>query len=112
MRMGVGERLADLRSDLERGHVVDRTFPKRLAQRSPGHVFVGDVDVARVACERVRALAARLTEPRGGGGLSLGSGGRLPLAGDDLWLILDAGWRVLCEPDQALGAFSCRRTVA
>jgi hypothetical protein len=49
-----------------------------------------------------------MTEPRGGGGLSLGPGGRLPLAGDDLERHLDAGRLVAGEPDRAVAAASER----
>ena len=65
MRVSVRERLADLRGDLERDYVVDRSFPQRLPQRPAGYVLVGDVDVPGVARERVGALAARMTEARG-----------------------------------------------
>ena len=60
--------------------------PARSASRNvrPGHVLVRDVDVARVARERVGAQAARVAEPRRRRGLALGARGRLALAGDDL----------------------------
>ena len=60
----VRERLEHLRRDLDGGAVVDLAGGERLAHRLPGHVLVGDVDVGRVARERVDPLAARVAERR------------------------------------------------
>ena len=102
--MGVRERLADLRGDLEGGRVVDRAFPKRLPQRSTRHVLVGDVDVAGVPRKGVCPLAAWMAEARSRRGLSLGAGGRFPLPRHDLERHLDAGRLVAGEPNRAVAA--------
>ena len=49
--VGVGERVADLRRDLDRRTVVELSGSHRLAQRAPRNVLVGDVDVRRVVGE-------------------------------------------------------------
>src|SRR5262245_7678099 len=106
--MRVGERLTDLRADLERGLVVDHAFAERLPQCAPGHVFIGDVDVTRVTRERIGALAARVAKAGGRGGLPFGPRGGLPLAGDDLERNLDAGGLVTGEPNRAVASASER----
>src|SRR5262249_17326146 len=90
-RVRVGERLADLRGRLERDGVVDVAVTQGLPQRAAWDVLVRDVDMARVACERVRALAARMPQPRSRRSLPLGPRGGLALARDDLERHLDAG---------------------
>ena len=72
MRVGVGEHLADLGRGFERRRVVDGTFAECLPEGPAGYVLVGDVDVARVACEGVCALAARMAEAGRGSRLALG----------------------------------------
>ena len=108
MRVSVRERLADLRGDLERNCVVDRSFPQGLPQRPAGYVLVGDVDVPGVARERVGALAARMTEPRGRRSLSLRPRSRLSLSRDDLERDLGSGRLVAGEPNRA-GAAATER---
>ena len=78
--VGVREPVADLRAGLDRRGVVQLSGAERLAERAARHELVGDVDVARVAAEGVRAQTARVPQPRGGRGLALGARGRLALA--------------------------------
>src|SRR5581483_8394864 len=98
-RVRVRERLEELRGDLDRVPVVELAGAQRLAERPPRHVLVGDVDVARVASERVDALAARMPERRGGPRLALGAGGRLPLPSHHLQRDVEPGALVPREPD-------------
>jgi hypothetical protein len=71
--MGVRERVEHLRSGFDGSAVVELARRERLAERAAGDVLVGDVDMPRVARERVDALAARMAERGGGAGLTLGA---------------------------------------
>ena len=74
---------------------------KRLAEGPARHVLVGDVDVLRVAAEPVGALAGRMAQARGGLGLPLGSGRRLPLPRHDLEGHVEPVLLVAGKPDRA-----------
>src|SRR5436190_19772495 len=102
--MGVRERLANLRRNLEGRRVVDFALAQCLSQRPAGDVFVSDVDVAGVARERIGALAPRVTKTGCCGGLALGPRSCLALARDDLERDLGSGRLVPGEPDRARAA--------
>ena len=104
LRVRVRERLEHLRGGLDRRPVVQHAAAKRLAQRAPGNVRVGDVDVALVAGERQRAQAARMPEPGGGVDLTLGARAGLALARDDLQRDVAAFVLVAGQPDRAPAA--------
>ena len=76
--MRVREAVADLSARFDRGGVGQLPGAHRLAERPARDELVGDVDVARVARERVRAEAARVPQPRRRRGLALGPRRRLP----------------------------------
>ncbi len=99
--VGVGERVADLRGDLDRRAVVELARAHRLAQRPARDVLVGDVDVRRVVCQRPDALAAWMAQRRRGSRFALGPMPRLALAGDDLQCDVEAGPLVPRQPDMA-----------
>jgi len=113
-RVRVRETFQHLRGCLDRSRVVQLAGPERLAQRLSGHVLVGDVDVARVALEAVRAQAALVPKPRCGQGLPFGPCGSLALARDDLQRDVEPVSLVSGEPDRAGAAAPERpqRTVA
>ncbi len=104
----VRERLEHLRGDLDRAAVVELAGRERLAQRLARDVLVGDVDVARVARERVDPLAARMAQRGRGPRLALGARGGLSLARDDLQRDVEAGLLVARKPDVAHSARSER----
>ena len=97
----VRERLEHLRGDLDRAAVAELARGERLAQRAAGDVLVGDVDVARIARERVDPLAARMAERRRGLRLALGARGGLALARDHLQRDVEAALLVARKPDMA-----------
>ena len=99
--VGVRQGVQYLRRDLDDVLVRDRLGAQHLAQRPPGHVLVGDVDVARVVPDVVRAHAAVVTQPPGGERLALGAGSGLPLPRDDLERDVQAAPLVEGEPDRA-----------
>ena len=113
-RVRVRERLEDLRAGLDRVGVVQLARSQRLAQRLSGDVLVGDVDVARVALEPVRAEAALVPQPRRGQGFPLGARRGLALARDDLQRHLEARSLVAGEPDRprAAAAERAQRAIA
>ena len=73
----VRQRLEQLGGGLDCVLVAELAGRDRLAQRAAGDVLVGDVDVARIARERVDPLAPRVAQGRGGAGLTLGAVSRL-----------------------------------
>ena len=85
----------------------------RLAQRAAGDVLVGDVDVARIAGERVDPLAARMAQRGRGARLPLGPFGDATLAHDHLQRDVEAVALVAREPDvaHATGAERPKRPV-
>src|SRR5204862_6659862 len=83
-RVGVGEAVADLAARLERGGVVQLSRPECLPERATRHEFVGDIDVPRVAPERVGTQAAPVAQPCRACLLAPCARGSLPLPGDDL----------------------------
>src|SRR5947207_15976976 len=99
--MGVRERLANLRRNLEGHRVVDFALAQCLSQRPAGDVFVADVDVAGVARESIGPLAPRVTKTGCCGGLALGPRSCLALAPADLERDLGAGPPVPADPDRA-----------
>ncbi len=82
--MRVGESVEHLGGSLDRARIIERSLPQGLAEGLARHVLVGDVDVALVTLDRVRADAAGIAELRDREGLSLGALPGLALAGDDL----------------------------
>jgi len=102
--MRVREAVADLGARLDRRRVVEFARAHRLAERLPRDELVRDVDVAGVPRERVCAQAARMAQPCRGGGLALGAGGGLALAGDDLQRDVEARLLVAREPDRPVAA--------
>ena len=70
--MRVGEGVENLRGDLDSVLVRDVVGAHRLAHRSPGHVLVCDVDVARVVTDVVGPHAAVVAKPPCGQRLPLG----------------------------------------
>ena len=107
-RVGVGEAVADLRARLDRRLVRETAFAQRLAERAARHELVGDVDMARVAREAVRAQAGRMPEMRGRRRLALGARRGLSLPGDDLEGDLEPRSLVAREPDRARPAAAQR----
>ena len=71
----------------------------RLAQGAARDVLVGDVDVARVARERVDPLAARMAQRGCGARLALGPLGDAALADDHLQRDVETVALVAREPD-------------
>ena len=69
----VREPVEDLRGGLDRLAVAQLAAAHRVAQRAAADVLVGDVDVAGVGAEAVRAQAALVAEPRGRLRLALGA---------------------------------------
>ena len=114
LAMGVRERLEHLRRRLDGRRVVELAGGHRLAQRAAGDVLVGDVDVARVARERVDPLAAWVPERGGGARLAVGALGDPALAGDHLQGDVEAVLLVAREPDvpHSAGAERPQRPVA
>ena len=104
----VCERVEHLRCDLHGVTVGERARPDRLAQRPSGHVLVGDVDVARVMADVVRAHAAVVPQSSCRERLALRASGRLPLPRDDLQRDVQARPLVEREPDRARAAASER----
>ena len=58
----VCQRVEDLRGRLDRFCIVQLVGVERVPQRSSRHVLVGDVDVARIARQRIDPLAAGMAE--------------------------------------------------
>ena len=83
---------------------VDVAGADRLAQRAPGHVLVGDVDVPLVAREVVGPDAPWMAQAGGRLGLALGARSRLALARDDLQGDVEPVRLVAREPDRARAA--------
>ena len=100
------ERVEHLGGDLDRVLVREIVRPHRLAHRSAGDVLVGDVDVARVVSDVVRAHAALVAQPACRLSLALGPRGGLALARDDLQRDVEAVALVAGEPDRARSAAS------
>ena len=84
LAVGVRERLEHLRRRLDRRGVVELARRHRLAQGAARDVLVGDVDVVRVARERVDPLTARVPKRRCGSGLAVGALGDAALSADHL----------------------------
>jgi hypothetical protein len=99
--VGVRQGVEHLRRDLDRLGVGEVVCSHDLAHRAAGHVLVGDVDVARVVADVVRAHAAIVAEPPGRERLTLGARRRLPFARDDLERDVEARPLVAREPDGA-----------
>ena len=99
--MSVCQRVEHLRCDLHGIAIGERARADRLAQRPPGHVLVGDVDVARVVTDVVRANTAFVTQAAGRERLSLGPRRRLSFARDDLQRDVEPVALVEREPDGA-----------
>jgi hypothetical protein len=104
VRVRVREALQDLRRHLDRRGVAKLTGANAVAHRPARNVFVGDVDVAVVTRVRIRAQAPRMAESCRRLGLALGSGARLPFAGDDLQRDVEAVRLVTGEPNRARAA--------
>ena len=103
-RVRMREALADLCAGLDRVGVVELAGAQRLAERAARDELVGDVDVARIAGECVRAQAARVAQLRGRRGLALGARGGLALAGDDLQGDVEPRLLVAGEPHRPRAA--------
>ena len=103
-RVRVRETLEHLGGRLDRGASFSSPARSACAHRLPGHVLVGDVDVARVPVEPVGAQAALVPQPCRRQRLALGPRRRFALARDDLERDLEAGALVTCEPDRARAA--------
>jgi hypothetical protein len=97
--VGVGKPFEDLGRRLDRVCVAQLAGAHRVAQGLPGHVLVGDVDVAVVGAEVVGAQAALVAQAGGRLGLAFGSMCRLALARDDLERDVEAVVLVAAEPD-------------
>ena len=97
----VREPVEDLRRGLDRLAVAQLAAAHRLAQRAAADVLVGDVDVAGVGAEAVRAQAALVPEPRGRLGLAFGAVRGLALTRDDLERDVEPVPLVAREPDRA-----------
>jgi hypothetical protein len=91
----------DLGRGLDRACIRQLAGAHRVAQRAAADVFVGDVDVARVGAEAVRAEAALVPQPGRRLRLALGAMPGLPFAWDDLQRHVEAGLLVAREPDRA-----------
>ena len=104
----VRERVEHLGGDLDGVFVRELVRAHRLAHRSARDVLVGDVDVARVVPDVVRAHAALVAEPARRESLALGPRGGLSLARDDLERDVEAVALVAGEPDRARAAASER----
>src|SRR6266545_2682791 len=98
------EPLQDLGCRLDGVAIVQLAGPQGLAKRPPGHVLVGDVDMAGVARERVRTQAALVPEGRRSARLALRPRAAVSLARDDLEGDVEARALVACQPDGAAPA--------
>ena len=99
-RVRVREPLEDLRGRFDRVGVVELAALERVTQRAAGDVLVGDVHVAFVPRQRVRAYAGRVTELGRGRGLALGAGARGARPRHDLQGDLAAVSLVVGMPDR------------
>src|SRR5438874_5562652 len=99
--MRMREPFGHLGARLDRVGVVELACAQRLAEGTPGHELVRDVDVPGVAGECICAQAAGMAQPCGSGSLALGPRRRLPFAGDDLQRDVEARPLVAGEPDRA-----------
>ena len=102
--MGVCEAVEDLSSCLDGLAVAQLARAHRLTQRAAADVLVGDVDVAGIGAEAIRAQAALVSQPRRRLGFAFGPVRRLALARDDLERDLEPRALVPCEPDGARAA--------
>ena len=102
----MGERVENLRGDLDGATVTYVVSTEGVADGSPRDVLVGDVDVARVVADVVRAHAALVAKPPRRERLALRAGGRFPFPGDDLERDVEPGDLVPREPDGAVPAAS------
>ena len=82
--VSVRQTFEHLGSRLDGGRVVELPRAQELTKRSAGRVFVGDIDMPRIAAESIRALTARMPQPCGSFGLALGPRTRFALTRDDL----------------------------
>ena len=104
----VGEGVEHLGGDLDRILVREAVRAHRLAQGAPGHVLVRDVDVARIVSDVVSAHTSFVAQPARRQSFTLGAGGGLSFAGDDLQRDVEARALVAGEPDGARAAASQR----
>jgi hypothetical protein len=102
--MCVREPVADLGAGLNRARVVQLAGAQRLTKGLTRNELVRDVDVARVAGERVRAEAARVAEACGGCGLAFGPRSGLALPSNDLESDVEPCLLVTGEPDRPRSA--------
>ena len=102
--VGVCEPVEDLSGRLDGLAVAQLAPAHRLAQRAAADVLVGDVDVAGIRAEAVRAQAALVSQPRCCLGFAFGPVRGLALARDDLERDLEPRALVPCEPDGARAA--------
>ena len=106
--MGMREPLEDLSRELDGGRVVELARADQLAQRAAADVLVGDVHVAVVRAEVVRAHAALVAQARRGLHLACRACRALALPRDDLQRDVEPGLLVAGEPDRA-GAAATER---
>jgi len=99
-RVRVRETVEGLRARLDELGVLQVAPAHGLAQRRPGHVLVGDVDVVAVARERVGAQTVRVAELRRRARLALGPRAGLALACHDLERDVEPVALVAGEPDR------------
>ena len=104
----VREPVENLRRGIDRRVVVELAAFERVAERAAWDVLVGDVHMALVAGECVRAQACGVLELRGRSRLALGARTGGARAGNDLQSDLAALPLVECVPDRAHAAASQR----
>ncbi len=106
--MSVRERVEDLGRDLDRVLVRESIRAHRLTHGAARHVLVGDVHVARVVPDVVRANAAVVAQATCCERLPLGARGGLALPRDDLERDVEARPLVVREPDRPRATASQR----
>ena len=99
--VGVREPVEDLARRVDRLRIGQLPRAQRLAQRPAADVLVGDVDVARVGAEAVRAQAALVAKPCRRLGLALGPVAGLAFSRHDLEGHVETVRLVAREPDGA-----------
>ncbi len=100
----IRQAVEDLGACLDRCLVVQAALADGLAQRLAWDVLVDDVDVARIASERMRSQTALVPELGGRARLALGAGSGVAFAGDDLERHLGAARGFHGEPHGARAA--------